>query len=496
MVDVIDVRLEDGITNNMPTHATEAEWNQSEIIFHDFCRRLVIAFELFLEKKVEELKEVDDEEKKKIGIGQGVDLFNSFWRLQQKEMKDLFFKDSKRKPFLKLEVLGFFCYQIKKRKWSHSIEKEKLRVGNELSANMGQFFLEIIFPSKSSEQLNSLKEQILKFREVMKEVNEYWKENISHFEKSGDFSIYRDFASVRDSCKIIRNQQSGASGSYLMINPEGEPLFVIKPMDEDIGGINNPIWSSLALLAKEDIKERISNYRLPRIDMMAHLIAKIAGIEAATPEAVMMLVKDAQFYDFVGSLSDEEKVLLDKELLYVENEKLCSVQRFIPDAKNWYSAIQSLQQEGLTDEEIKKRIDQEDFENANVLMWLTNEEDGHGGNLLGYVKKYNQEGNPIWGIKKIDNGLCLGESNGNFSNALVYLPNSQEPLSEKGKEIIRHLDEITIIEKMGVLELEKSIEAFQDRVRLLKEWVEEEGITIHTINDRLQKVEKDYEKSI
>ena len=413
-------------------------------------------------------------------------------------MNDLFSKTSKVKPFIKVEVIGLFCYQIKQKKWSYSIEKEKLRICDELSANMGQFFFEILInlTSSSTTQLNNQKKQILKFRQVMKETNEYWKQNISHFENSGEFSIYRDFAQVRDQCKIIRNKQSGASGSYLMINSDGEPLFVIKPMDEDIDGINNPHWRSFGIHSEENINEVIASYRLPRIDMMAYLITKIAGIEEVTPEDAMMLVKDDQFYDFIGSISDKEKAGLDKELLYVDKEKLCSVQRFIPNAKNWYTTIQSLQEEGLTDEKIKKRIDQEDFENANILMWLTNEEDGHGGNLLGYIKKYNEEGKPIWGIKKIDNGLCLGESIGNFSNSLVYLPNNLEPLSEKGKEVIRHLDEKTIIEKMGVLELEKSIGAFQDRVGLLKEWVEEEGITIQAINSRLQKVGKDYEKSM
>ena len=488
MVEVVDVGLEDAIVNNMTNIASESTVNQSELMFNEHCKKLVKAFELFLEKKVEERKE--------IGIGEGVDLFNSFWKLQSIERKDLGSKYSTIKPFIKIGVVGFFCEQIKQKNWSHSIDREKLRIRNELESNVGQFLLEILFSSTSAKELNSQKELILKFREVIEEINEHWKKSIPHFEKSGEFSIYQDFAEARDVCRIIRNKQSGASGSYLMINQKGEPLFVIKPMDEDINGINNPHWGSLETLSKENIREVISNYRLPHIDMMAHLIARIAGIEEATPEAVMMVVKDDQFHDFVGSISDQEKALLDKELLYVNKEKICSVQRFIPNAKNWYSAIQSLEQEGLTDVEIKKRIDQVDFENANVLMWLTNEEDGHGGNLLGYVKKYNEEGNSIWGIKKIDNGMCLGESNGNFSNSLVYLPNSQEPLSERAKEMIRHLDEETIIEKMGVLELKKSIGAFQDRVRLLKEWVEEEGVTIYAINDRLQKIGNDDEKSI
>src|SRR3990167_1762455 len=120
MVEAIDIGLEDVIVSNVVSLTNESVGIQEELLFLEQCKRLVKAFELFLEKKVDQIKEISDEEKNKIGIGNGVDLFNSFWKLQQIEVNDLFSKTSKVKPFIKVEVIGLFCYQIKQKKWSYS----------------------------------------------------------------------------------------------------------------------------------------------------------------------------------------------------------------------------------------------------------------------------------------------------------------------------------------------------------------------------------------
>ena len=232
---------------------------------------------------------------------------------------------------------------------------------------------------------------------------------------------------------------NGISGSYFLLDAAGIPHFVIKPLDEDIGAINNPKGYASPFI-DSPLRDGVPLYRSCFREVAAYRMAEMIGVASIVPRTDLTILQSDQFFDLSQNVSPREMQRYFDHLGRSDKEKLCSVQEFVAESKTLFEAAQDLQSSGLSDEEIEHLIDQEDFENANILLWVTGDTDGHFGNFLVTPKRVDDIGNQVFGLKKIDNGLAFPETNGQLINSLVHLPNAYRPLSSAALSKIQTLD--------------------------------------------------------
>jgi len=296
-------------------------------------------------------------------------------------------------------------------------------------------------------------------RESIAEQKEYWRE----------VALKVDMAGFR----LVANS-NGCGACYFLYKGD-TPLYVVKPVDEDIMCLNN----RKGMADYRDgfvIRDYIPLYRSAQTDVMAYRIAEIAGISDITPKTQMAILESNEFYDFIDKLSSDDKEGYGAP----DREKLCSIQEYVPDALDLWQVSHANSQ----DETIP--IDPRDFERVNLLIWLTYDTDAHLGNILAYVKEVDDEGNPTYGLSKVDNGLSFPEQNAWLRNNLTYFPNAEVPLSKEGREKILNLDIAAITKGMHDLELDKAIPAFLERIETLKEAISDDTITLREINNKME----------
>lgn len=272
----------------------------------------------------------------------------------------------------------------------------------------------------------------------------------------------------------------GISGTYLLLDEEGNPRFVVKPLDEEAGCINSPKFF-FGVGQTFRIRDNIPLYRSAMRDVLAYEIAKMVGVDSIAPETVLAIVESESFYDFGNRLDKKDLAKYLEECGSFDREKLCSLQEYIPNARPLWEVLWNLESSGLTDAEMAASFDQEDFENMNLLMWVTYETDGHAGNILAYPK-----GDGTYGLKKIDNGLAFPDKNSCLINHLAYLDNAKLPLSDAAREKIANIDIDLFCEQFEKYGLESAIPAFKERITYLKQVAQIPGITIRTINTVMQ----------
>ncbi len=313
-------------------------------------------------------------------------------------------------------------------------------------------------------------------REEIRAQKEHWAPFIKGQE--GEFS--KEIERVLAEGKLVPNP-SGAGSAYFLVDAEGVSRFVVKPVDEDIFCLNNrKEFGSIFNDVDHRVREDIPLYRSAQTDAFCWEIASLAGIEGATPIAVMGIIADEDFYDFtqwIDSRSDREKFFPDRE-------KLVSIQEFIPDSQDLIELLHSFYQQELTDEELASHFDQKEFEEVCLLLWLNLDTDAHGANFRSYVKRVDEKGHKVYGIKKIDNGLSFPEKNREYSNILAWLPNAIAPLSEDLKNKIANLPMEQILKRMDDYELTECKEAFKERIEILKELASRDTMTIGEIDLR------------
>ncbi len=283
--------------------------------------------------------------------------------------------------------------------------------------------------------------------------------------------------------------EDGISGSYFLKDASGRIRFVVKPLDEDIGCIHNPKGFATPFKTSP-IRNNMSLYSSAFREAAASQFAQTAGISSIAPRTVLAILQSDRFPTLGDAVSLTEIARFQERCGEPDREKLCSVQEFVPDSKTLGEALQELQAAGLLDEEIAARIDSSDFEEANLLIWLTYDTDAHAGNFLVYPKRIDAIGNEILGIKKIDNGLAFPEKNQQLRNHLAYLPNASQTLSASLKEKIAALDGNRLEELLRYHNLEQSAPALQQRIAKLKELAERPGITIKQINTELSHLDQ------
>ncbi len=299
---------------------------------------------------------------------------------------------------------------------------------------------------------------------------------------------YRPFCTPFPEGKFEPNSDRGISGSYIFMDEAGNPVYVVKPLDEDAGGIHSDGFATPFLMSP--LRANMPLYLSAMREVLAYQIAQLIQVGDVVPKTSLSIFTSDVFHDFSEHVSsDELKQYLDR-VGFADKEKLCSVQEYVPNSKNLFEVLHELQQAGLSDEEIGARFDQEDFENANLLLWTTYDTDGHQGNFLVYSKGTDAIGNEILGLKKIDNGLAFPDKNQQLRNNLSYMPNAHRPLSDRAKEKIAAIDVDLLARQFEQMGLESAIPALRERVAAMKEAAQRPGITIKEMNQVMSNIGK------
>jgi hypothetical protein len=352
-----------------------------------------------------------------------------------------------------------------------------------------------------SNQIERLKEQNLLLPEIKKrriellEQKEHWRPFVDSLQGQ-DREFYSLVETILHEGKLIP-APTGKGSAYFVVDPENTPRFVIKPVDEDIFCINHPKELGSPFNDSEHhLRDNIPLYRSAQIDAFCWEVALLSGIRDATPRAMMGIISDERFYDASECLSVNIKDAFIRETGMPDKEKLCSVQEYIPHSQDLLELLHEFYAENLSDEEIGSRFDTDDFEQVCLFLWLTYDNDAHGSNFRAYIKRINETGKKIYGIKKIDNGLSFPEKNTQYINILTWMPNALAPISEKLKQKIGSLPIVEILMRMESYELFSCEEAFQERIEILKTLSQTEGITIGEIDLRMTLLSREGGKEV
>lgn len=330
-------------------------------------------------------------------------------------------------------------------------------------------------------ELERIKEQELLFdtiharREELHTQKEYWRLFIEERLLSKDMLFYNTVAQL-----LLRGTLlpciEGCGGTYFLLDEQSIPRFVIKPVDEDVFCLNNrKEMGSPFNDMHHRVRETIPLYRSAQTEAFCYELACLAGLENVTPRAVLGIASHDNFYDL--SIWKENTGMKDKE-------KLCSIQEFIPNTQDFFDLLHQFYAQQLSDKEISEHFDSCDFEQACLFVWLTYDNDAHGGNFLTYVKAI-EKGKKIYGLKKIDNGLALPEKNTQYFNALAWAPSAMAPLSFALKHKIAELPMESILQCMDTYDLSACKAALQERVHVMQTLAYKENITLAEMDARL-----------
>jgi hypothetical protein len=340
-------------------------------------------------------------------------------------------------------------------------------------------------------ELELMKEKDLVFvaiKERIEEIDqqkEHWRSFIEEQKKEGNQDFYSEMASVMIEGKLIPSS-SGCGSAYFLLDSAGTARYVVKPVDEDVFCLNNrKEFGSIFNDLQHRVREGIPLYRSAQTDAFCWEIASLAGLEKATPKTVMDILSNEGFYDFTYGMGEQEKEKFIEQTGFQNREKLASIQEYVADSQDLIELLHEFYKEDLSDEEIASRFDQRDFEEACMFLWLSYDNDGHGGNFRTFIKRVDENGKKIHGIKKIDNGLSFPESNTQYVNILTWVPNAIQPISQELKQKIIHLPVKLILNTMDKYELSRCKDAFKERVEVIQKLSQREGITLGEIDLRL-----------
>jgi len=278
----------------------------------------------------------------------------------------------------------------------------------------------------------------------------------------------------------------GCGSAYFLYDANDIPRFVIKPVDEDIYCLNNRKHFACPFIGSEfRVRQGIPLYRSAQTDVLCYQVAEALGIPYITPKTEMWILSSQNFYDLSMNLTEADKDALMKIIGNPDFEKLCSVQEYVPDSIVMLDKLYEWIEKG--DEDLMgESVCPQDFEDANLFVWTTYDNDAHPGNFLFYPKEIKEDQTIIYGIKKVDNGLSFPEKNTDFTNFLMYFDSAKDPLSDRSKEKIKEIPIGDIVKRMQELELPiPAITAFVERVRVLQELAKRKGISTYEINLRL-----------
>lgn len=295
---------------------------------------------------------------------------------------------------------------------------------------------------------------------------------------------------------VIRAASGGQGGAYFGTG------VVIKPKGESIGEVNNAKGNAFVTISPDTrVRDTIPTYQENEREAAGYEVAVHAGLQDITPPTILAIVKNEGFSDLSTRLNPEEKARFLQHVGPPNKEKLCTIQKMIPNAttfettrENWEVELREkkdAQNEKCTLDDWKDffaakcdQIDFRDFEGCSTLCWLTGENDGNQGNFMLYSKD-----NGKLGMMKIDNGLAFPEKNQDFVNNLAQTPLGAKQMSKEAKELIRKMDPDRICSSLQAYGLNNTIAATRVRIRVMQRLVHEfPTITHREMNLRLGKL--------
>ena len=330
--------------------------------------------------------------------------------------------------------------------------------------------------------LESVAKEIEARRKEISEQKDHWRD-YAELHKQPSFSDRFQEALQNGHISPCPN---GCGSAYFLYDTNDIPRFVIKPVDEDIYCLNNRKHIACPFIGAEfRVRQDIPLYRSAQTDVLCYQVAIALGIPHITPKTEMWILSSQNFYDLSMNLTEADKDALMKIIGNPDFEKLCSVQEYVPDSILMLDKLYEWIEKG--DEDLMgESVCPQDFEDANLFVWTTYDNDAHPGNFLFYPKEIKEDQKIIYGIKKVDNGLSFPEKNTDFTNFLMYFDSAKDPLSDRSKEKIKEIPIGDIVKKMQELELPiPAIAAFVERVRVLQELAKRKGISTYEINLRL-----------
>lgn len=351
----------------------------------------------------------------------------------------------------------------------------RIEVTNPLDTKITEYFGS--FRHDAQTLLDSIEARRMQIRDL--------KENFSHYAektKKLEKNFYEEVEVALAEGELVP-VENGAGATYFLKDGSGEYKFAVKPFDEEIFALNNRKGLN-GVDNGEEVRRGIPLYRSTQIDVAVSRIAEIAGIGDITPHTEMVIIDSKTFHDFSSHFTADEQVELARRFGPADSERLCSVQRFLPGARDFMDVRFEMQADGVSDKEFEKYFDQDDFEKINILMMLTGETDGHGGNIMVYPKSKADNGKTIWGFRKVDNALSMPTVNGGFYNSLADMPGAQKIFSEKSLALIANLNVDTFKAMLSELELEDTMPAFMERLEKLQT-LSSQGKTIEEINEAI-----------
>lgn len=314
-------------------------------------------------------------------------------------------------------------------------------------------------------------------RQEIAALKEHWRPLISERWTSSPF--YAELMQTFYSGTLERIEE-GLGSAYLLRDAIGMPRFVIKPVDEDILCLNNyKNFASPFNDFSSRVRDGIPLYRSAQTDRAAYETARALGLGEITPVTIMAILSHPLFYDIC-----DVPLSAPAEIGTADREKLCSVQHFVTGSLDLFDTVDQWQNEGLSNEEIAGRIDQADFENSILFVWVIYDADAHAGN----VRITPKEGG-LFGLSKIDNGLSFPEENRAFLNTFTTFPNASKPLSLCAKNLIRNIPQERIERILHEYEMSAAVGAFKERIEVLQKLIDHESLTIAELDFRMHLLE-------
>ena len=353
---------------------------------------------------------------------------------------------------------------------------------------------------------------MLERRDAIKALKEAWKKKLSKSARTE--AAKAALKCLEEGC--LKPCKGGQGGAYILFDKNGRPQFILKPIDEDILCLNNrkghatPFDGSKSRLRR--VRANIPQYTTVQTESLAYDVARLMGIEAYTPVTEPIVVAYEGFHDILDGTKEMKGADRDKLLDAIgapDREKLCSIQRFVPNSQELIEAMLDLentlrvkaQRMGYSEQQqraLKKAcLDQKDFEACLLLGLISGETDGNPGNYRVF-RKMRSDGSPILGMMKVDNALSFPESNRLFSTCLSHLENASEQISTEGRARILALRTQDIENQMRYYgKSDAAISAFRARVELLQTLVRDEpSLTLAEMETSigLMRNEKEYQR--